>query len=415
MKTATITALIVALIGTASFSQDGETINSFTTKSGIEYKDVQVKRKTDRAIVIMHSGGMASIKYSDLPDEIAAKFDYNPDRRYFTIFAPGQETDAISALSDTLSAGNTNRVQVAATFQDALNAEADALILLLDHRFGSSVQRLAPEALAMLRTKKIIGIGLGSSSLFRALGLELKAGGQNRKDRAPEIQIQANVDYSKHRGQKITAFQLDEDVPDPEGRMTPNFGINFAMTLNRNSEAAPFVEAIARWQVHKICAPIVKQGNYILVGLAAPATAWTQEYRSFFAEMAGALGKQAPLPFSKVEFKRETTPPPGEYDFELAKSRNTTEHGRWFYFRFTKPTAFSATLEHTGSSKLFLTFWGDEGAHWTQKEARKGEGLRIEADITAEDIKRVGDEYWRLMIKNYDRSHRTTCRLKIEY
>jgi len=150
-----------------------------------------------------------------------------------------------------------------------------------------------------------------------------------------------------------------------------------------------------------------------MVGLAAPATTWTKEYRSFFGQLASALAKRKSVSYSKANW--ETTDP-GDYNFTLAKGGSTTElSGRRFYFRFTKPTVFSATLDHTGSSSVMLLFMGENSEHWTRKDAKNGETLRVNINITTEDIKRIGDGYWSLKVTNFDRAGGTACKLKLKY
>ena len=45
---------------------------------------------------------------------------------------------------------------------------------------------------------------------------------------------------------------------------------------------------------------IVRQGNFVLSGLAAPAEIWTPEYRDLFQKIAVALQEREAEPFTRV-------------------------------------------------------------------------------------------------------------------
>ena len=325
----------------------------------------------------------------------------------FTVFAPDQQPDAIAALAEALCPGNSQRVRIAKTAREALDWRSDVLVLFLGRTAASHFG--SPEFMAELKKKKVIGIGYGAGELFGALGLEISgehcAGGI---ESPPQIRIQRTALVPQWSVDTITAFRIDGNAS-PTG---PEKDYNRMMYLPSKDEHARFVEAIARDSRDGAYAPIVKQNSYILVGLAAPATTWTGEYRSFFRALANGLAQAPQVPFSTATW--EVTRP-GQYEFDLAGGRSTEESPQKdFYFRFPSATKFTAVLEHTGSRAVMMSFRGDRGPRSVRKDARNGETLRIEVNVTEEDIKRAGAILWTLRVSNFDSTSPAHCKLRIE-
>jgi hypothetical protein len=95
---------------------------------------------------------------------------------------------------------------------------------------------------------------------------------------------------------------------------------NFAMFLPPHDPNAADVDAIARWTADPNYAPIVRQGNCILIGIPAPATEWTPAYADLIRETCLALHQRKPEAFSTA--RRDVTKP-GTYAFKLAKRGST--------------------------------------------------------------------------------------------
>jgi hypothetical protein len=53
---------------------------------------------------------------------------------------------------------------------------------------------------------------------------------------------------------------------------------NFAMFLPPRGKKSSVVDAIARWTSDPRYAPIVHQGNCVLIGIPIPASRWTAPY-----------------------------------------------------------------------------------------------------------------------------------------
>ena len=332
----------------------------------------------------------------------------------FTLYAPGEDASSVNPLSETLSRGKPDIVKVAATFQEALESESEVLVLFLSRMHHMRVRReLGSDTLDKLRGRKVIGIGYGAAELFGTLGLEIKGGNcaHNTRDRQPKIRILEGELRPEPQEEVIIAFQLDEKGVEEMQRM-PDY--NFGMYLPPNDQKTQFVKAIARSEANELYAPIVRQSNHVMVGLAAPATMWTQEYRHFFRNLAYSLMKAPVLTFSRAAW--EITQP-GTYEFQLAEG--LSEKGlsrRQFHFRFTEPTEFSAVLRHQESRRILLQFIGEDGSHNTQRRSGPGEDLRIRQQITADDIQRVEEgHWWSLDVANFDTQNRARCSLSIEY
>jgi hypothetical protein len=326
----------------------------------------------------------------------------------FMVFAPDQQPDSLAALAQTLSPGEPQRVRLAKTAREALDWRSDVLVLFLDRtatgHFGS------PESLAELKKKKVIGIGYGAAELLGTLGLEISGGNcaHGGIEPPPQIRIQRTALLPQWSVDTITAFRIDAGAKPMDWEKD----YNVMMYLPSKDERARFVEAIARDSRDGAYAPIVKQNNYILVGLAAPATTWTGEYRSFFRALANGLAKAPQVPFSTATWEATR---PGQYEFDLARGRSTEESpAKEFYFRFPSAAKFTAVLEHTGSRAVMMIFRGDRGSRSVRKDARNGETLRIEVNVTEEDMKRAGTILWTLRVSNFDPTSPAHCKLRIE-
>ena len=261
-----------------------------------------------------------------------------------------------------------------------------------------------------LRSKKVIGIGYGAAQLFDRLGLEIRYGAcATIPSPAPEIELQANPLCPGNEGKSMVAFR----VPDPGNGEKMEVGYNFAMYLPRLNENTKFVDAIARWRGDENYAPIVRQGNYIMIGLAAPPSTWTSEYKAFLHDLTAAFANAPNEPFSTAKF--EITKP-GDYEFELAQGRSTTElSGRNFYFQFETPVDFSAKLVVEDSQAVMQLFRGRNGEHFSRKDGGDGKTLEVEAKISQSDLQAVGEGYWQLEVTNFDRANRAKCKLQLKY
>jgi hypothetical protein len=330
----------------------------------------------------------------------------NDTNNQFTIFAPKQSAADITALAKMLSPDKPEVVLVAKTAQEALDSKTEVLVLFLDR---NSISTFEQEALPKLQKMKVIGIGYGAAELFGVLRLEINGGVCAHGSPYPRIQIQRGDLLPKGNSDTIAVFQEKvDDSKDFLSRTDRNFGVY----LPKKDDKTKFVEAIARWSGDENYVPIAKQGNYIMVGLAAPVTQWTPEYSSFFNMMANSFAKERLEVFSTAVW--EVTKP-GQYDFALALGLSTKELScKTFRFRFNKDTKFSAVLEHKGSKNIMLIL-NDDKKGIIRKDAKNGEPLQIMKDITDLDIEKVGSGYWSIKVANFDQGNTAQCKLRIEY
>lgn len=320
------------------------------------------------------------------------------------------------AISTILSGedGEFSAVEVL-SIEDAVASEAEVLILhdpFLEEQINDGM-------LDALKRYKIIGIGRRAGRLFGELGLEInsKACAVNPHDHAPHIHIEKNSLIEKS-GQSLIAFDVPADIVQsfiPPGAPPDAIYTDFnrAMYIPCKSHLRAVVDVIARWDSDVNYAPIVRQGNYVMIGLDAPIETWTPDYRKFFRALAIALHVDKREPFKKAAW--EITQP-GTYHLKLAKGRSSDElPGRRFYFQFTQPTRFTAHLEHEGSDNMTLVFMNEKRTQFIRENANQNEPLEITIDITREDIQLIENGYWTLTVTNFDRKHMAAAVLTIEY
>jgi hypothetical protein len=239
------------------------------------------------------------------------------------------------------------------------------------------------------------------------LGLEIHAGAcAHFGTVAPRIRVEENS--------LIPASQFPNPIFPVQ--LSPQEFIldHFAMNIARHSQMRSVVDVIARAESDESYAPIVRQGNYVMIGLVAPPRIWTPQYAELFRHIALALREREAEPFARAQW--EVTRP-GQHEFALSEFESTSgAENLQFYFRFSKPTAFSATLRHAGSEHIMMLFMGEKDRlHWTREDGSSGEALNIQVDISEEDIRNIGDFYWTLSVRNFDNAHAATCLLQVEY
>jgi hypothetical protein len=319
------------------------------------------------------------------------------------LFSTYKDTGNIEALDEVL-ADEPSSISRVETLEEAVKSEADILILLMERFDEKSVNA---STIDFLKSRKVIGIGYGAAELFGKLGLEINAGAcAHSTISAPAIKLEPSKIMRQWRsGETLTAFDLSSREVDVD--------FNFAMYIPKKSPLRSVVDVIAGWKGVENYAPIVRHGNYILSGLAAPASTWTPEYKSYFRNLVSALHARGLEPFKRAKW---ATTDPGTYKLKLAGGHSTNELSEWtYYFQFTKATTFSAKVEFEGSNSLTMLFMGEGMQHWVRKDIRRGETGEISVRITEKDIEALGDGYWKLMLNNFDMGNSADCTLEIEY
>jgi len=342
----------------------------------------------------------------DLPSISAEDPISQPDRPKFVICASERDAEFGESLFRVLRRpGERARFGRAETIEQALESEAEVIVLVLP---GRDLPPLEERTLAALKHRKIVGIGLGAARLFGQLGLEINNGACAHGAKAP---AELTITKSELLGEPKDAKPLLV-LNEPEADGNADKIDLFAMFVPSRSPNAAVVDVIARWTSDPNYAPIVRQGNCVLIGIPAPATRWTANYAGLVRELCLALKEGRLEQFSTA---RRTLTKPGDYEFQLAKRGSTdVEFETTRYLRFSEPTRLTVQLEHAGSDAVMLLFRGEDAAftHRERKDARQGETLTITADITADDIQKLGDRYWVLNVTNFGAAP-ADCKLTI--
>ncbi len=324
------------------------------------------------------------------------------------VYASEADTEIGSSLFRALySNGKRERFVKAQTIEQAVESGADVLVLVLPTR---DLPKLEKGTLESLKKHKIVGIGYGAAQLFGQLGLEINGGAcAHGVVGPPSLTIVKNELLGEPKHRKPLLVLQDRPVTELEAA---KLDLIAAFLPPRGPEAS-VVDVIARWTSDWNYAPIVRQGNCILIGIPAPATQWTSAYSDLVRETCLALQKRKMETFSTARWEVTKS---GNYEFNLAPLGSTDmPFDKTYYFRFSEAKGFRAELEHKGSNSMMLLFsgQGDGREHWTRMDARQGETLTINAEISGEDIKKLGDRYWTLQVTNFGDNMPAECKLTI--
>ena len=325
----------------------------------------------------------------------------------FAIFFSPEDAASSDALATILQGNGDSRIIHCSTVQEAVTSNARVLVLFMDYQEDKNFNE---DQLEALKKYKVLAIDFGAAELFHRLGLEIHGGAcvHDYNNLAPKINVVENAlfDVSKHN-KTIPVFTLTSNE-DPVDK-----NINYAMFIHPKSHLRTVVDVIATSKGDDVYAPIVKQGNCMMVGLAAPVSTWTTAYKEFFHDFSKALLHQPLKPFETVQWKCTR---PGTFSFKLAQLKNKNEmYNKTFYFKFKEPTNFKIHLGHANSNHVTVSFMGPNKEHWNRLDAEQGKPLELNINISEADINNIGDRYWQLSVINFDEKHSTDCELKIEY
>jgi hypothetical protein len=191
------------------------------------------------------------------------------------------------------------------------------------------------------------------------------------------------------------------------------------MFIPPETQLTSFVEVIASSVGQEHFAPVARQGNYVLIGFSEDPSRWSDEFTNVFQQIAGSLARSPAVPFSTAEFE---VLEPGTYEIERGKRPSIDPpYSEPYYFRFTRPTKFTATLEHTGSARMSLQFRpnvsDDEQGNLISLKGESAGGGRVQVsvDITEDQMEIIGDRYWRLDVINLDDTNDALATLKVKY
>jgi len=326
----------------------------------------------------------------------------------FVVYAAEEDAEFRLSLFRILRGDDkVAKFAMASTIKEAVASKADVLVLVLPKRGLPSIEE---NTLKALKKRKIIGIGSGAAQLFGKLGLEINYGACATSPEGPGL---LTISKSQLLGKPTNPKPIP--VLDEVDDASPNADDVeiIALFIPPKGENASTVDVVARWTSHPNYAPIVRQGNCVLIGIPFPATQWTTPYSDMIREMCQALHARKLESFSRAS--REFTKP-GIYKFKLAQRGSTDEpFTKMFFFRFPEACHFNAKLEHEGSDSVMLLFMGEDArrTHWTRKDAKKEETLQIGAAISQADIEKLRNRNWRLEVANFGANVSAECKLTI--
>ena len=326
----------------------------------------------------------------------------------FVIVAPKSGVNSelgASLYRVLLGSGQRAKFERVETIEQAVASKADVIVLAMP---SVDLPPIEKETLESLKKRKIVGIGHGAAKLFGQISLEINEGQCTDITKLPPslLVVTSELLGAQKTDQTMVVTKVGPGNATPrfteDGERIPDF---FAVFLPLSESATSGIDVIARWSSSPNYALIVRQGNCVLVGIASPATLWTQSYAELVGKTCMALHKRKLEEFSTI--RREVTKP-GKYVFQLAP-RNTIDKPfvKNFYFQFSKPTKLRAELEHSGSAAIMLL------AEHDRQDAFKGETLTTVANITVENIEQIGDRYWVIDVTNFDAEAQVECKLTI--
>lgn len=302
------------------------------------------------------------------------------------------------------------RFEKAETMDKAIESDANVIVVVATGRIRREGQfnwKLDKESLDSLKKRKVIGIGYGASQLFEDMGLEIHGGNvAHFRQQIPKVVIVPNELIDPHSVSGPIEVLKDSSLNEADLA-----GLDvFAMHIPKAADEAKFVEVIARFENDKNYAPIVRQGNCILIGIPIQVPKWSKEYEHLIREICMNFHARHPEEFKVIE--RELAKP-GEFKIDLAEGRSTdSQSSKDFYFRFDKPTKLSFELTHSGSQGIMMMFRGGNGDDTIRRDARDSAPLQIDVEISSEDIQEAGEKYWELHIVNFGREP-VSCELVI--
>ena len=321
----------------------------------------------------------------------------------FVIVAPKSGVNSelgASLYRVLLGSGQRAKFERVETIEQAVASKADVIVLAMP---SVDLPPIAKETLESLKQRKILGLGDGAAKLFGQLGLYIN---EDRCAGAP-LPLSLTIPKSELLGEPKTyeTVSVLKETSDAIRVNEDGERLRELSALFLPSSDASGLDVIARMSSNPNYALIVRQGNCVLVGIATPATLWTQSYAELVGKTGMALHQRKLEEFSTI--RREVTKS-GKYVFQLAP-RNTIDKPfvKNFYFQFSKPTKLRAELEHSGSAAIMLL------AEHDRQDAFKGETLTTVANITVENIEQIGDRYWVIDVTNFDAEAQVECKLTI--
>jgi hypothetical protein len=339
---------------------------------------------------------------------VVATAHHDAPAGYSVYYAPGAPTDQ-DPLVKLLSTGGAQQPRIFSSPSEWAASEADVYVLRgRDRRggLGPGARPLSGNWVEGLRGKRVVGIGYEAMTVFTDLGLDLH-----------------NAASLEDIGAVVTLRSPSRDIParrevpvfehDAEACGTDRERLSSCLYVPPWSPITGHLDIPVRCSSKPRYAPLARQQIYLYCGVAADIRTWSKEFREVVRDAITHLRSQS-LGFIAPEWE---TSPPGTYGVNLGTFRTPTKPYEmdWF-FRFSKPTLFSAELTHDGSGEVYLHLFAQRGTQvrgWRRVHA--GQTLRVLVPLTEACLRDNPGDYWRLSVSNFDGDREVTGELRIRH
>ena len=326
----------------------------------------------------------------------------------FTIFSDAKIPGWAEGFAELLREGWTGRVDIVDSLDEALDGDAEVLILNLGRRDD---EKLSAERIASLGRRRIIAMAPGADWLCAQLD-EIEFRGSNVTADMSMRVVDSDLLGKPVAEDPMRAFKEIQNTPSEE--WTPQTPRVYFCAGNVD-EYRPAVDYVLVPEKLEQCAVVMRHANFVFAGVRAHPDKWSEQYRALIARIAMALARRPVEDLKPIIVERQIHPP-GAVRFDLDPIAEQGTSHRAFYFRFERPTAFTATLEHAGSDAVMLMFSGGKKyLHATRVDTEDGETMTITVNIGERAIRDLGHRYWSLGVQNFDRENPCSAKLTVRY
>ena len=185
-------------------------------------------------------------------------------------------------------------VSLVKNLPDAIASKADIVVLALSVKEFNS---LAPYDADALKKRKVIGISYGAAKLYGEIGLKI-SWGACAHGMEPRIKAEDNATIAKAGFDKVFGVYAPNapQYPAQDVEYMP-FGIFVGYpAIHQGLED---VDVVARFNGDLGYAPIVRQGNKILIGFNPHAEDWSEQFGDLMRKLVAALNAPLKNPVSQ--------------------------------------------------------------------------------------------------------------------
>lgn len=325
----------------------------------------------------------------------------------FSIFSETDSAGWADAFAALLRERGAIQVDVADSLDAAFDGDADVLILNLDPAREAT---LSSDRIEALKRRRIVAMAPGADWLCAQLD-EIEFRGGNLTNDMTMLVADSDLLGEQSAEPIRPVREVQETAPEAWTPQTPR--VYFSSSI---ADYRPGVDDILVPEHYKDCAVVVRQASFVFAGVRAHPDEWSEQYRALIRRVATALTERPVEDLEPIVVERQIHPP-GTVQFELTPiTREQDGSNRSFYFRFERPTAFTATLEHAGSNAMMLIFsGGKKHLHRSRADTEDGKTLTIHANIGENAIRAVGYRHWLLGVQNFDHENPCSAKLTVRY